>query len=140
MKNFYNSKLELENKVDRVKILKYDIEDLNSKLIKITSTIKENPSTGGNAIQSKIHEYTIQKISKEEELAKLEEDIKYLSSIIKRMEKRVNAMVGIHKEVFELFYTQNIKIKHIALMKNYSPQRIYQVLEEVNKILDINKD
>lgn len=140
MKNFYNSKLELENKKDRVRILKYDIEDLNLKLTKITSSIKENASTGGNIVQSKIHEYTIQKIAKEEELAELEDDIKYLSPIIERMEKRVNAMVGIHKEVFELFYTQNIKIKHIALMKNYSPQRIYQVLDEVNKMLGINKD
>ncbi len=140
MKNFYNSKLELENKKDRVKILKHDIEDIESKLIKITSSINETGSNGSNNVQSKIHEYTIQKISKEEELAELEDEISYLSPIIERMEKRVNAMVGIHKEVFELFYTQNIKIKHIALMKNYSPQRIYQVLDEVNKILGINKD
>lgn len=140
MKNLYNSSLELENKKDRVKILKHDIEILESKLTKITSSIKENSSSGGNSIQSKIHEYTIQKISKEEEIKELQKEISYLSPIIKRMEKRVNAMVGIHKEVYEMFYTQNIKIKHIALMKNYSPQRIYQVLEEVNKILGINKD
>lgn len=137
MKSFYNSKLELENKKDRVKILKHDIEDLELKLTKITSSIKEDASSGGSRTQSKIHEYITRKITKEEELKELEEDINYLSPIVEQMEKRVNAMVGIHKEVFELFYTKNIKIKHIALMKNYSPQRIYQILDEVNEILGI---
>lgn len=137
MKSFYNSKLELENKKDRAKILEHDIEDLKLKLTKITSSIKEDASSGGIRMQSKLHEYTIRKISKEKELKELEKDINYLSPIIERMEKRVNAMVGIHKEVFELFYTQNIKIKHIALMKNYSPQRIYQILDEVNEMLGI---
>lgn len=137
MKNYYNSKLELENAKDRVKILKHDIEIIEEKLIKITSTIKDNVSSGGFSVQSKIHTLTIQKIDKEEEIKGLLEGIRYLEPIVERMEKRVNAMVGLEKEVFELFYSQNIKPKHIALMKNYSVQRIYQVLDEVNKKLGI---
>lgn len=137
MKNYYNSKLELDNAKDRVKILKHDIEIIEEKLIKITSTIKDNTSSGGFMVQSKIHTLTIQKIDKEEEIKGLLEEIDYLEPIVERMEKRVNAMVGLEKEVFELFYSQNIKPKHIALMKNYSVQRIYQVLDEVNKKLGI---
>lgn len=137
MKSYYNSKLELENKIDRIKILERDIEDIKLKLTKITSSINENNATGGKRVQNKIHTYTVLKISKENELEELKGQVDYLKPIIERMEQRVNAMVGIHKEVFELFYTQNIKIKHIALMKNYSPQRIYQILDEVNEILGI---
>lgn len=137
MKNYYNSKLELENKIDRKKILEHDIEDLKLKLTKITSTIKDNATNGGNSVQSKIHTYTIQKITKEEELEELKQQIKYLSPIIERMENRVNAMVGLKKEVFEMFYGKNIKPKHIALLKNYSVQRIYQLLDEVNEELGI---
>lgn len=135
IKNYYNSKLELENKIDRAAILKHDIEDIKLKLTKITSTIKENTSTS-NAVQSKIHNYTIQKITKEEELKELEQEINYLTPIIDRMGKRVNAMVGIKKEVFEMFYGKNIKPKHIALLKDYSVQRIYQILDEVNEELN----
>lgn len=137
MKSYYNSKLELENKIDRIKILERDIEDIKLKLTKITSSINENNATGSKRVQNKIHTYTVLKISKENELEELKGQVDYLKPIIERMEQRVNAMVGIHKEVFELFYTQNIKIKHIALMKNYSPQRIYQILDEVNEILGI---
>ena len=137
MKNFYNSKLELENKKDRISILKRDIEDLELKLTKITSTIKEDAGSGGNRVQSKIHTYTIQKITKQEELQELEEEVTYLEPIVRRMEKRVNAMVGIEKDVFEMFYSRNIKPKHIALMKNYSVQRIYQILDEVNKKIGV---
>lgn len=137
MKNFYNSKLELENKKDRIRILKHDIEDLQLKLTNITSNINGNVSSGGNRIQSKIHTYTIQKISKEEELKELEKQIDYLEPIINRMEKRVDAMVGIQKEVFEKIHKDNMKIKDIASDLNYSSQRIYQLREEVNKILGI---
>lgn len=137
MKNYYNSKLELENKKDRIEILKNDIEDLKLKLTKITSSIKEGSSSGGNAIQSKIHTYTIQKISKEEELRELEKDIEFISPIVERMGERVNAMVGLKKEIFEMFYGKNIKPKHIALLKDYSVQRIYQLLDEVNEELGI---
>lgn len=136
MKNFYNSKLEYENKIDRAKILERDIEDLNLKLTKITSTIKENGS-GGNGLQSKIHTYTVQKITKEEELKELQKQIDYEKPIIERMEKRVNSMVGLEKEVFEMFYSKNIKAEHIATLKSYSVRRIYQVLEKVNKKLGI---
>lgn len=137
MKNYYNSKLEFENKIDRIKILKYDIEKIDQKLTKITSVMKEVNTSGGEKEASKIHSYTVQKISKEEEIKELEKDIEFLSPIIKRMEKRINAMVGLEKEVFELFYGKNIKVKHIALMKNFSPQRIYQILDRVNEKLDI---
>lgn len=140
MKSLYNSKLELENKIDRVRILKHDIENLNIKLTKITSSIKDTTTSGGKIVQSKLHEYTIQKVSKEEELKELEKEINYLAPIVEQMTKRVNAMVGIHKEVYEMFYTKNIKVKHIALLKNYSLQRIYQILDEVNEIIGINKD
>ena len=137
MRNYYNSKLELENKIDRIAILEHDIEDLELKLTKITSTIKDNVASGGKNVQSKIHNYTVQKITKEEELKRLQKSVNFLKPIVERMGERVNAMVGIHKEVFELFYGQNIKPKHIALMKSYSVQRIYQVLDEVNEILGI---
>ena len=137
MKHYYNSKLELENKIDRKKILEHDIEDIKLKLAKITSSIKDNSTNGGKKIQSKIHTYTIQKVSKEEELKQLEEEINYLTPIIERMGNRVNAMVGLKKEIFEMFYGKNIKPKHIALLKNYSVQRIYQLLDEVNDELGI---
>lgn len=137
MKNYYNSKLELENKIDRKKILEHDIEDIKLKLTKITSSINDSSTNISNAIQSKIHTYTVQKIAKEEELKELEKQINYLSPIIERMGNRVNAMVGLKKEVFEMFYGKNIKPKHIALLKNYSVQRIYQLLDEVNDELGI---
>ena len=137
MKNFYNSKLELENKKDRIRILKHDIEKIKLKREKITSSIKENTSTGGNRVQSKIEVYTTQIIDKENELKELREEINYLSPIIDKMESRVNAMVGIKKEVFSMFYGKNIKPKHIALLKDYSVQRIYQILDEVNEELGI---
>lgn len=138
MKNYYNSKLELENKIDRIKILERDIEALNTKLTKITSSIKESSSSKNNVVQSKIENYTVKKISKEEELKELQEQIEYLSPIVKRMGERVNAMVGLKKEVFQMFYGKNISVKHIALMKNYSPQRIYQIKDEVDEELGIN--
>lgn len=137
MKNFYNSKLELENKKDRIRILKHDIEKIRLKREKITSSIKEDTSTGGNRVQSKIEAYTIKIIDKQRELEELEAEIQYLSPIIERMENRVNAMVGIKKEVFSMFYGKNIKPKHIALLKDYSVQRIYQILDEVNEELGI---
>lgn len=136
MKNYYNSKLEYENKIDRIKILKRDIEDLNLKLTKITSTIQEG-ATGGNGVQSKIHTYTVQKITKEEELKELQQQIDFEKPIIEKMEKRVSSMVGLEKEVFEMFYSKNIKAEHIATLKSYSVRRIYQVLEKVNKKLGI---
>lgn len=137
MKNFYNSKLEYENKLDRIKILKRDIEDLDLKLTKITSTIKEGATGGSGGVQSKIHTYTVQKITKQEELKELQEQIDYDKPIIKRMEKRVNSMVGLEKEVFEMFYSKNIKIEHIATLKSYSPSRIYQIKEKVDKKIGI---
>ena len=136
MKNFYNSKLELENKKDRVILLKHDIEDIKLKLVKITSSVKED-SSSSNRVQSKIHVYTTQKIAKEEEIKELEEQIDYLEPIINRMERRVDAMVGIHKEVFEKLYKDNMKIKDIASDLNYSSQRIYQLKDEVNQFLGI---
>lgn len=137
MKNYYNSKLEFENKIDRIRILKHDIEKIDLKLTKITGTMKDVNTSGGEKEASKIHSYTVQKVSKQEEIKELEEEIEFLRPIIKRMEQRVNAMVGLEKEVFELFYGKNIKVKHIALMKNFSPQRIYQILDRVNKKLNI---
>lgn len=137
MKNYYNSKLEFENKIDRIRILKHDIEKIDLKLTKITGTMKDVNTSGGEKEASKIHSYTVQKVSKQEEIKELEEEIEFLRPIIKRMEQRVNAMVGLEKEVFELFYGKNIKVKHIALMKNFSPQRIYQILDRVNEKLDI---
>jgi DNA-directed RNA polymerase specialized sigma subunit len=137
VKNYYNSKLEFENKIDRIRILKHDIEKIDLKLTKITGTMKDVNTSGGEKEASKIHSYTVQKVSKQEEIKELEEEIEFLRPIIKRMEQRVNAMVGLEKEVFELFYGKNIKVKHIALMKNFSPQRIYQILDRVNEKLDI---
>lgn len=137
MKNFYNSKLEYENKLDRIKILKRDIEDLDLKLTKITSTIKEGATGGNGGVQSKIHTYTVQKITKQEELKELQKQIDFEKPIIKRMEKRVNSMVGLEKEVFEMFYSKNIKIEHIATLKSYSPSRIYQIKEKVDKKIGI---
>lgn len=137
MKNYYNSKLEFENKIDRIRILKHDIEKIDLKLTKITGTMKDVNTSGGEREASKIHSYTVQKVSKQEEIKELEEEIEFLRPIIKRMEQRVNAMVGLEKEVFELFYGKNIKVKHIALMKNFSPQRIYQILDRVNEKLNI---
>lgn len=137
MKNFYNSKLELENKKDRIRILKHDIEKIELKRDKITSSIKEDTSSGGNRVQSKIEAYTIKIIDKQRELKELEAEIQYLNPILERMENRVNAMVGIKKEVFSMFYGKNIKPKHIALLKDYSVQRIYQILDEVNEELGI---
>lgn len=137
MKNYYNSKLEFENKIDRIRILKHDIEKIDLKLTKITGTMKDVNTSDGEKEASKIHSYTVQKVSKQEEIKELEEEIEFLRPIIKRMEQRVNAMVGLEKEVFELFYGKNIKVKHIALMKNFSPQRIYQILDRVNEKLNI---
>lgn len=137
MKNYYNSKLELDNAKDRVVVLKHDIEIIEEKLIKITSTIKDNVSSGGFVVQSKIHTLTIQKIAKEEELKELLEEIDYLEPIVKRMGERVEAMVGLEKEVFELFYKENIEVKDIALKKNYSAQRIYQILDKIKEKLGI---
>ena len=137
MKNYYNSKLELENAKDRIIILEHDIEDIKLKLLKITGSLENNNSSGGSRVQSKIHTYTIQKIAKEEELKEKKEQVKFLEPIVEAMGKRVNAMVGLKKEVFEMFYGKNIKPKHIALLKDYSVQRIYQLLDEVNEELGL---
>lgn len=137
MKNYYNSKLELENAKDRIIILEHDIEDIKLKLLKITGSLENNNSSSGSRVQSKIHTYTIQKIAKEEELKEKKEQVNFLEPIVEAMGKRVNAMVGLKKEVFEMFYGKNIKPKHIALLKDYSVQRIYQLLDEVNEELGL---
>lgn len=140
MKDYYNTKIELENKKERAQILKHDINDIELKLNKITGSIEEKSSVKTGMSKSKIHEYIVEKIAKEEELEKLEKEILYIEPILVRMEKRIKEMNGIHREIFEMVYIMNMKPKYIAQLKNYSVQRIYQLINEVNDILEIDKD
>ena len=143
MRNYYNTKLDLENKIDRVDVLEHNIEKANSQLYKITSTLKDIATSGGKREKDKMTRL-IADISKwQNELIDLKEDILYLTPYVEKMEKRVNAMVGIEKEVFEGFYNSYAnkrtgeRVRILANQLNYSEPRIYQILDKVNKDLGI---
>lgn len=137
MKNYYNTKLDLENKKDRLKVVEHNLEKANSQLYKITSTLKDNATSGGKRDKDKIANLIADIQEWQNEIIDLKESILYLTPYVEKMEKRVNAMVGIHKEVFEMLYKDNMKVKHIARKLNFSIQRVYQLRDEVNRNLGI---
>jgi hypothetical protein len=143
MRNFYNTKLDLENKKDRVEVLEHNIEKANSQLFKITSTPKDIVSSGGKRENDKMGKLIADIQIWQKELMDLKEDILYLTPYVEKMEKRVNSMVGIDKEVFEGFYCKYSKerpgtrVKILAERLSYSESRIYQILNKVNKELGI---
>ena len=142
IKNYFNTKLDLENTKDRVKVLEYKIEKATNQLYKITSSIKEG-TTDGPFENDKIGKLlgNIQKW--QNELMEAKEDILYLTPYVSKMEKRVNSMVGIEKEVFEGFYSTYAnkrpgkRVQAIANKLGYSESRIYQLLDKVNQDLGI---
>lgn len=143
MRNFYNTKLDLENKKDRVEVLEHNIEKANNQLVKITSTLNDIVSSGGKRENDKMGRIIADIQIWQKELMDLKEDILYLTPYVEKMEKRVNAMVGIEKDVFEGFYYTYAKerpgnrVKLLAQNLNYSVPRIYQILDKVNKELGI---
>ena len=143
MRNFYNTKLDLENKKDRVEVLEHNIEKANNQLVKITSTLNDIVSSGGKRENDKMGKIIADIQIWQKELMDLKEDILYLTPYVEKMEKRVNAMVGIEKDVFEGFYYTYAKerpgnrVKLLAQKLNYSVPRIYQILDKVNKELGI---
>lgn len=143
MRNFYNTKLDLENKKDRVEVLEHNIEKANNQLVKITSTLNDIVSSGGKRENDKMGRIIADIQTWQKELMDLKEDILYLTPYVEKMEKRVNAMVGIEKDVFEGFYYTYAKerpgnrVKLLAQKLNYSVPRIYQILDKVNKELGI---
>ena len=143
MRNFYNTKLDLENKKDRVEVLEHNIERANSQLFKITSTPKDVVASGGKRDNDKMGKLLGEIQEYQKELMDLKEDILYLTPYVEKMEKRVNAMVGVEKEVFEGFYSTYAKkrpaerISLLARNLSYSESRIYQILNKVNKDLGI---
>ena len=143
MRNYYNTKLDLENKKDRVAVLEHDIEKANSKLYKITSTLKDVVSSGGKRDKDKMAKLIADITEWQNELIDLKEDILYLTPYVEKMEKRVNSMVGIEKEVFEGFYSTYVnkrrgdRVRILANKLDYSEPRIYQILDKVNKDLGI---
>ncbi len=145
MINYYNTKLELELKKDRIEVLEHNIEKANNQLYKITSTLNDTVSSGGKREQDKMARLIADIQKWQEELTDKKEDILYLTPYVEKMEKRVNAMVGTKKEIFEGFYNTyankktSERIKILASQLNYSQPRIYQLLNEVNKELGIRK-
>lgn len=143
MRNYYNTKLDLENKIDRVEILEHKIEKANSQLYKITSKLNEISTSGGSREKDKMTRLIADIQKYQEELIDLKEDILYLTPYVEKMEKRVNSMVGIEKEVFEGFYSlyankrTGDRVRILASKLGYSEPRIYQILEKVNKELGI---
>lgn len=143
MKNYYNTKLDLENKKDRVDVLEHNIEKANSKLYKITSTLNENSTSGGMRENDKIGKLLADIQKWQEDLIDLKEDILYLTPYVEKMEKRVNSMVGVEKKIFDGFYREYAdkrpgdRVKILARNLGYSIPRIYQLLDKVNKELGI---
>ena len=143
MKNYFNTRLDLENKKDRVEVLEHNIEKANSQLFKITSTLKDTVTNGGKREKDKMAKILGDIQKWQDELMDLKEDILYLTPYVEKMEKRVNAMVGAEKEVFEGFYNTYAnkktgeRIRILANKLNYSSPRIYQILNKVNNDLGI---
>lgn len=143
MRNYYNTKLDLENKKDRIAVLEHNIEKANSQLYKTTSTLKDVVTSGGASSNGKMARLIADIQEWQNELMDLKEDILYLTPYVEKMEKRVNAMVGVEKEVFEGFYSKYAnkrtgeRVRILANKLMYSEARIYQILEKVNKELGI---
>lgn len=143
MRNYYNTKLDLENKKDRVDVLEHNIEKANSQLYKITSTLKDIVSSGGKREKDKMARLIADIREWQNELIDLKEDILYLTPYVEKMEKRVNAMVGTEKEIFEGYYNTYAnkrtgeRIRILANRLGYSEPRIYQLLDKVNTDLGI---
>lgn len=142
MKNYFNTRLDLENKKDRVEVLEHKIEKANSQLYKITSSLSENTG-GGKREKDKIGKLLADIQEWQVELMDIKEDILYLTPYVEKMEKRVNAMVGVEKEIFEGFYNtyankrSGERVRVLANKLGYSEPRIYQLLNKVNKDLGI---
>lgn len=79
MKNYFNTRLDLENKKDRVEVLEHNIEKANSQLFKITSTLKDTVTNGGKREKDKMAKLLGDIQKWQDELMDLKEDILYLT-------------------------------------------------------------
>lgn len=142
MKNYYNIKLDLENKIDYAEVLEHKIEKAKSQLHKITSTLNET-ATGGSREKDKMTRLIADITKWQEDLIDVKEDILYLTPYVEKMKKRVSDMVGIEKEVFEGYYNtyaskrKGDRVRILSNKLDYSEPRIYQILDKVNKELGI---
>lgn len=118
----------LETLEDRKKRLEERIKSCTSELKDVVSSTTMN--------DDKLANYLISLQELEEEISYITEDIKCLKHNLAIMEEALNEIKDIKYEIFLLKYKDNKKVKEIAKIKHFTPQRIYQHLDEINIIIN----
>ena len=139
MKNFYDQQQELLNNELRLKFLK-DKRQLYFNETQPKTVLPKAVIVKGTAHNDKLLEYVskIEDIDKEIQLS--EKEIKMQKKYLDSIKVILKGMKGTLEEIFTLRYIDNLKVREIARITNYSEPHIYNLLGKINKIIKNNNN
>jgi len=112
------------NRLDKQKKIKPYIAGITKNLV------KEKKRNLTNVLDIEDYENTIESTDKVDFIIEQREEIRRLSEIVKKMKEG-------EKEVFELYYFKNMRIKEIAMILNVSEfnvkQKLYRIRKQIKK-------
>lgn len=130
MIDYYDTKLEIDIKKNRIRALNRQKESVKNSVMKLTSQIKEVVVfTGTNA--DRMTQYLIDIEEIEQKIADKEAELKELEETLKEMETALRKMKGEEVKIFCLRFIDKKRVTEIANILNYDRTSIYN---KINKI------
>lgn len=132
--NYYNQLMELKIAEERLESLIEKKEMLRTRIMKVTSQIKENVVSGGSN-SDKMTNYVIAIEGVERKIEDVLEEIRNLKKGLSVMEEIFNNYQddGIERQVFELFYIKNKKATEIAKIIPCDRSTVYRYKNIIDK-------
>lgn len=138
MKNYYQQLSELRIAEARLKTLQEKKNMLESKVTKITSTMKEVVSFGSSS-NNKITDYVIKCEEIDNQIKELEEEIKILKKGLQQMDEILKNISGIEEKIFRLYYMENKTPKQISFIVPCSVATVYRYKKEIEEKIKLEK-
>ncbi len=134
MKNYYDTKRELEIRKLRLKLLYKRREALKS-LVEPKSVVTDKIIIDPGTIEpdENISNYTHAKIPIDEEIENLEKEIEDLTSTLTGIEKELREHTGLDRRIFVMKYLDKLTSRRIACTVGYSKRHVDRILESIDK-------
>ena len=136
MKNYYDTKAELEVKKLRLKVLYRRKESLKS-LVEPKSVVTDKIAVDGGdkSPDEAFVSYTHAKLPIDEEIKQLADECKYLESELAIMEKAMRQMSDIRYRIFVMRYLDGMSAVQISTKLHYSREHVHYILRKIDSNL-----